>query len=255
MKLLTIIVWSALNLSAADSAYVTINFKSTDTLTVTADWYENKNTKSPIFLLFHRSASSRGEYRSIAPELVKLGFSCLAVDLRWGLKDRTTSVMNQTALRYGTDKTIEEFRKTQNREMIDYTVTESRKDIEAAVKWVRTNYSGSKIWIWGSSITAMHEFEMALQFPSVQGLVAFSPGEYEPKDTTIVQRWASQITQPCLVVCGAKELDLSKPIFDAIQHRDKQFCYSTKGSHGSVILNEDRDVWNCVRDFLEPFTH
>ncbi|MBX7151992.1 hypothetical protein K1X84_10155, partial [bacterium] len=67
--------------------------------------------------------------------------------------------------------------------------------------------------------------------------------------------WASQITQPCLIVCGTQEVDLSKPIFDAITHRNKQFCHSAKGSHGSVILNEDREVWNCVRDFLKLFAH
>ncbi|MBX7151727.1 hypothetical protein K1X84_08805, partial [bacterium] len=230
MKFLIIILWSALNLNAADSAYVTITFKSTDTVTVTADWYDNKKSGGPVFLLLHRSASSRGEYRSIATELVKLGFSCLAVDLRWGLKDRTTSVMNHTALRYGTDKVIEEFQKTQKRETIDYTITESRKDIEAPIQWVRSKYPDNKIWIWGSSITAMHEFEMALKFPAIQGVIAFSPGEYEPNDTTIVQRWASQITQPCLIVCGTQEVDLSKPIFDAITHRNKQFCHSAKGS-------------------------
>jgi len=64
-----------------------VEFQSIDGLLVSADLYKTGNTDDPIILMFHQSASSRGEFRTVAPKLVMAGFNVLAVDLRWGKKD------------------------------------------------------------------------------------------------------------------------------------------------------------------------
>ena len=65
--------------------YVKIKFSSIDGLRITADHYEIENPDGFI-LLCHRSHCNRAEYRETAPKLNKLGFSCLAIDQRSGMK-------------------------------------------------------------------------------------------------------------------------------------------------------------------------
>ncbi len=58
-------------------------------------------------LLAHQSGSSRGEYATIAPELARRGYVALAVDLRWGRRDRFAQAWNATARRAGSIGTLE----------------------------------------------------------------------------------------------------------------------------------------------------
>jgi len=73
-----------------------VTFTAKDGLLVTADLYES-DASYPYLLLFHQAGSSRGEFREIAPRLTKLGYNCLAVDLRAG--NENNFVVNQTSLR------------------------------------------------------------------------------------------------------------------------------------------------------------
>jgi len=73
--------------------FKTVNFKSQDGLMITADLYEANNSVGFI-LLCHRSHCNRGEYRQTAPKFNKLGFSCLAIDQRSGMK--VFGVVNET---------------------------------------------------------------------------------------------------------------------------------------------------------------
>ena len=62
-----------------------VNFKSKDGLLITADYYKVENHKGFI-VLCHRSHCNRAEYRETAPKFNKLGYSCLAIDQRSGMK-------------------------------------------------------------------------------------------------------------------------------------------------------------------------
>jgi dienelactone hydrolase len=62
-----------------------VSFHAEDGLKITADLYLI-DFSEPFILLFHQAESSRGEYNDIAPRLNKLGYNCLAVDLRSGQK-------------------------------------------------------------------------------------------------------------------------------------------------------------------------
>ena len=74
----------------------TIEFKSKDGLTITANEYKAENPRDYI-VLCHRSHFNRGEYQETAPKLKKLGFSCLAIDQRSGMQ--VLGVKNETYAR------------------------------------------------------------------------------------------------------------------------------------------------------------
>ena len=115
-------------LNAADKEpYETVTYNSKDGVKVTADLYLNAGKKKrAIIVLCHMARSSRGEYRSIAPRLVKQGFHCLAVDLRAGSGTNTAAggIPNETA--------ADAKEKGKSREYNDAMI-----DLEATVNWVR----------------------------------------------------------------------------------------------------------------------
>ncbi|MFI5073144.1 MAG: hypothetical protein ACHP8A_19910, partial [Terriglobales bacterium] len=66
------------------SAQTPVQFKTSDGVTIYANFYPAKASSQPMILLFHQAHSNRYEYSSIAPRLEALGFSCLATDQRFG---------------------------------------------------------------------------------------------------------------------------------------------------------------------------
>ncbi|MDX1956982.1 MAG: hypothetical protein SFU98_00320 [Leptospiraceae bacterium] len=62
-----------------------IQFKAIDGVKISADYYQIKQPKGFI-LLCHRSHSNRAEYKDIAPIFNSIGYSCLAIDQRSGMK-------------------------------------------------------------------------------------------------------------------------------------------------------------------------
>ena len=72
----------------------TITFKASDGISVTADLYMPHKATAPFIILYHQAGYSRGEYRSIAPQLNEMGFNCMAVDQRSG--DKVNGVINET---------------------------------------------------------------------------------------------------------------------------------------------------------------
>src|ERR1041384_2600098 len=128
------ILCSAVFSSFATAGQTTVTFHSSDSVTITADWYPAAEN-APVILLCHQARFSRGEYKDIAPRLNKFGFNCLAIDQRSG--DEVNDVRNETA----------SIAKRSGRKT-DYL--ESEKDIIAAVKYLNDKYR-KRIIIWGSA--------------------------------------------------------------------------------------------------------
>ncbi len=63
-----------------------VQFKAADGATIFGWYYAAKTSAQPTILLFHQAGSNHYEYAPIAPKLVAAGFSCLAIDQRWGGK-------------------------------------------------------------------------------------------------------------------------------------------------------------------------
>jgi len=72
----------------------TVVFYASDSLPITASFYE-KDASKPYMILLHQAGYSKGEYKETAPRLTNLGYNCLAVDLRSG--DQVNFVQNETA--------------------------------------------------------------------------------------------------------------------------------------------------------------
>jgi len=230
-------------------AFTTVKFPSGDGLLITADLYEVADTSRPVMVLFHHSRSSRGEYRQIAPELVKQGFSAFAVDLRWGGTDSWNGVVNETSARNGTEAIIA----SDERDRRWSTILASGTDMAAALRWLRSDGFSGPLVVWGSSFSAMLVFRIAAEEPDlVAAIVAYSPGEYDEKSPGRVQGWASRVTQPVYVACGAEreERELARPIFDAVHQTQKTFYVAAKGGHGASILLDDPSNWDSIKRFL-----
>jgi dienelactone hydrolase len=228
-----------------------VTFRARDSLLVTADLYRVRSADAPIILLFHQSGSSRGEYRAIAPRLVDLGFNCLAVDTRWGDKDRWAGVENETAKRFGTATIVASGDRSRRRA----ARFAARLDLDAALAWARSHQFRGRVIVWGSSWSSILVFDLASERPDdVSGIISFSPGEYDDPDRpTLVRGWAAAARQPALVVSGAAEDSSVAPIYQAIRAPGKLYYRAMRGVHGSSILLEEPEAWGPVESFLRQF--
>lgn len=234
--------------SFASSLAKTITFKSADDLLITADIYSPHTSNStPLIVLFHQAGSSRGEYNEIAPRLNKLGFNCIAVDLRSGEYSRGKD--NETAIRAGNAGLATSY-------------ADALPDIIAALQYANKQYSHSKIIAWGSSYSAALVLKVAGDFPElVDGALAFSPGEYfahAGKSKTWIRDSAQKIKVPTFITSSRNEASDWAPIFDVINTTKRQsFVPETAGKHGSKALwkkyANSQVYWDAVTAFLRNF--
>jgi dienelactone hydrolase len=226
----------------------TITFITPDKVVVTADLYTPNAVNAPFIILFHQANYSRGEYLEIAPKLNKLGFNCMAVDLRSG--EAINGIENKT-WRFADSLKMET------------RYTDAFTDMKAAVSYVKKNYPGTKIILFGSSYSASLALKLASDFPQgITGIVAFSPGEYFAKfgwNREIIKISAAKITCPVFIASAASEQDSWKAIFDAIPGQSKtSFVPTTGGIHGAKTLwkafPESEQYWKALGIFLKRFS-
>ena len=247
-KLLTacVLILAATNCLASDVH--SINFKSADNLLITADIYSpHTSNTTPLIVLFHQAGSSRGEYNEIAPRLNKLGFNCIAVDLRSGEYSRGKD--NETAIRAG-------------KAGLATSYADALPDVIAALDYANKQYSHSKIIAWGSSYSAALVLKAAGDFPElVDGVMAFSPGEYFShlgKSKTWIRDSAQKIKAPVFITSSKNEAGDWAPIYAVINAANRQsFVPETAGKHGSKALWEryadSPAYWDAVTEFLRKF--
>lgn len=229
----------------------TVTLRGLDGLPITADLYETGDRRDPAVLLFHQSASSRGEYRSLAPEWVALGFNVLAVDLRWGGTDRWHRVPNETALAFGTPSIMAEAEAGQ-RERVWPTIFAAYHDMLAASDWLSLQgFSGRRLAL-GSSFSAILVLRMPQDRP-LDAVLAYSPGEYHDTDSTLVRRWAESLDTATYIAAAPDEEALSRPVYEAVRSARKTFFLAPAGRHGASILTEDPANWASLRAFLQPY--
>jgi dienelactone hydrolase len=230
--------------------FSTIEFSSLDQLKVTADLYTTGDKHAPTIVLVHQSGASRGEYRQIAPHLQELGFNALAVDSRWGERDRWNGVVNETAARFGTVAIAA----SSDGSKIRAVHQAAAQDIRAALEWLNANdYTGAKL-LWGSSISANLVLKVAADpTQRVVAVLAFSPGEYYKDQPNDLRSAIASLQLPTLIACGADEEDTAKPVFDAVPSKQKVFYRAIDGRHGASILVDDPGNWVGITPFLAQF--
>ncbi|MGV6850744.1 MAG: alpha/beta hydrolase [bacterium] len=225
-----------------------ITFKSSDGLLISADTYmAHPADNTPLIILFHQAGWSRGEYIETAPKLNKMGFNCIAVDLRSG--DEINDVVNMTAQRA-------------QEAGLGHSYADAIVDMVSALKYARKHYPKSRIIAWGSSYSAALVLRVAGSHPGlVDGVLSFSPGEYFHhlgKSKTWIEEAAKNITVPVFITSAANEADEWKSIYQAIPTQTKQsFVPKSEGHHGSRALwrkfADSNDYWKAVEQFLGEY--
>ncbi|MFY0626685.1 MAG: alpha/beta hydrolase [Reichenbachiella sp.] len=223
-----------------------VTFRSADGVIVTADLHMSHPDTATFIILFHQAGWSRGEYMEIAPTLNRLGFNCLAVDLRSGsLVNGVRNETNQDALR----------------QMKQTKYTDAEMDLAAAVQFVNNKVSKGKLVLWGSSYSA----SLVLKYSGdhsdeIQGVLAFSPGEYfksmgKPND--YIASSASKLNIPVFITSARGEKNSWWRIYESIPSSTKQFFLPTEtsGNHGSKALftkfSDHKVYWEALIPFLD----
>ncbi|MDX2006300.1 MAG: alpha/beta hydrolase [Meiothermus sp.] len=226
------LAWLCLTALAQAQPPQEVVLRAADGLPVYATFYASSPSR-PVILLFHQTSSNRGEYGTIAPELVRWGFNALAIDQRSG--GGMWNGMNQTKLALGREAGF----------------LESWPDLEAALAWAKAR-PFRRILAWGSSYSAAMVVLLAARHPEVGGVIAFSPGEYlEQPD--LVRLAARQVQTPLFFASTRYEAASVGLILRAAPSRDKtQFIPKDVGQHGSrALLSPYRqEYWAALRPFL-----
>ncbi|MEP3525689.1 MAG: alpha/beta hydrolase [Hyphomicrobiales bacterium] len=216
-----------------------VSFKAADGLLVSGDL--NKGSSSTAIVLFHQAGSSRGEYKTIAPRLNKLGYTTLAIDQRSG--GAFAGIKNETAQRA-----------TKASKRTNFAA--ARPDLEAAIAYANGLEGVKKVVIWGSSYSSSLVLVIAGEKSAkVDGVLSFSPGEYLKGIS--VQGAAKGIAVPTFISSAKSETGQWRAIHKAIPADIKAVGFKPKGGgkHGSSALIEGRssnaaEYWAAVEQFL-----
>ena len=229
----------ALTLSVAPVFAEKVSFPSQDGLEITAD-LEGVGSGTTI-VLFHQAGSSRGEYKTIAPRLNKLGYNTLSVDLRSG--GGFAGVSNETAARGAAAGKGSSF-------------LDAKPDMLAAISYANKLSGTNKVVIWGSYYSAALSLVIAGEGKAkVKGALSFSPGEY--LSGVSVERAASGISIPTYISSARSEVRQWKPFVKAASNITAVgFEPQGGGRHGSSALIEGRspnaeEYWQSVEAFLK----
>jgi len=214
-----------------------VEFKSIDGLLISADYYEVSNPKGFI-LLCHRSHCNRAEYRETAPKLNTLGYSCLAIDQRSGMKVFGES--NETKDRAKAKK-------------LPTGYLDARPDVEAGIDYAYKLNKSKPIILLGSSYSAALGLLIAPENRKLKSLIVFSPAEHL-KATALAEAIAP-ISIPVFATSAKAEIKDTEEVLRFVDQRlVTQFKPKKEGFHGSKILWESvpgfKELWEKLKEFL-----
>lgn len=205
------------------------------------------NQPNPVIVLCHQAGSSKDEYKDIAKKLAEMGFSSMAIDQRSG-GDKLGG-FNETAQLAKQEKKAMEF-------------LDAEQDIVAAVNYMATN-SGKPVILVGSSYSAALALKIGSESTKVQGVVAFSPGEYfNDKGKTFIQDVLANknFNKPLFVTSSKAEAPQAKVFYDKAKSNPANkvhFIPTKEGVHGAKALWKDtegsEEYWKALGEFLEKF--
>jgi len=242
MKYLLLLLTLISLLTAQD--YKKITFPSKDGLLISAHLYSDDNKSKPFILLLHQANYSKGEYLEIAPRLMQMGFNVMAVDLRSG--DTVNNIANEIS-----DIALEKD--------LDISYLATLPDIEASLAYTKKYLSQGMLILWGSSYSSGLALYMASIDESIDGVLAFSPGEYYKKrGKKFIEDHMKTLKIPVFITSAKDEKKYWWNIYKAIPSQNKiYYLPSTKGVHGAKALWKKnlshKGYWEAVNSFLEKF--
>lgn len=213
-----------------------VNFKSKDGLLITADYYKAENHKGFI-VLCHRSHCNRAEYRETAPKFNQLGYSCLAIDQRSGMK--VFGEENETKNRAKEQK-------------LPTGYLDARPDIESAIDYAFDLNGKNKIILLGSSYSSALALLISTNSDKVKSVIAFSPNEHLKK-VDLAKEIAS-IDVSIFATSAKKEI---KQVTEVLRFVDEKhithFKPEVEGFHGSKTIWEVVEGYETCWKELEEF--
>lgn len=223
-------------MTSPKSPFEARQFKSNDGLLISADFYPAAHAKD-LILLCHRSHCNRGEYRETAPKLNGLGYACLAIDQRSGMK--IFGVTNETSLRA-------------RQKGLATGYLDARPDIEAAIDHAYELNRRKPIILFGSSYSASLALWIATQTDKVKAVIVFSPGEYLKKVTLAEE--IRMLDKPTFVTGAKKEIAEINRLFRFVNPKVVTlFKPKVEGFHGSKTLWESVEGYETYWEALEMF--
>ena len=241
MRLKNILVLLLGTIAIYTDAQERVDFQTDDKVQVIADYYKTeKGDSSQWAIMFHQADYSRGEYKEMAARMMKMGFNCLAVDLRIGKE--ANFVINETA-------TIARERG------YPQVMLDCEKDMLAAIKWVRSVAPAAKINLVGSSFSGSLCLKIAAERNDINSVIVFSPGEFfEPKLS--IKNTLTDLKTPVYVGCTRSEYEYAKNLLSQAKPNKKVIFRPEKGEglHGSKTLWWDsptrNEYWLSLLFFL-----
>lgn len=235
MRVLLITLFAAMVTQTFGQQKVT--FESQDDIIITADLYE-ADPGASVILLCHQANSSRGEYKEIAPKLVALGYTCLAIDQRSGKE--MNGVRNETHVLA-----------VQNKYPTEYLYAE--QDILASVDYLSGKYE-KPITVVGSSYSASEALMIAAKNKKIQRIAVFSPGEYF--DGLSVSTYVQYIQKPVFATASKSEMaDVRNMMGGMDQNWLTVFEPAAAGIHGARALQRStpnhEEYWEALKRWLE----
>ena len=226
--------------SSFEEGLSTILYTSEDGLDVTADLYLINET-SPTFILFHQAGWSRGEYIYIAKRFNDMGYNAMAVDLRSGMS--INGIQNETAKRASENRFP--------RNHIDAAL-----DVKASIQYAIDHFD-TDIYLLGSSYSASLILVTSEEYSGyVDGLFAFSPGEYFTYYGKSIASISENLSIPTFITSASDETEEWEKIFEQVGSDDKFAFYPEGfGRHGASSLwdstKEHTEFWAAMKMFLE----
>lgn len=221
----------------AQAQFTSVDLTTGDRHEVKADLFEGAAGGQGV-LLCHQAKYSRGEYRKIAPKLVEMGFTCLAIDQRSG--GTVNGVENET------------YKRAKAKRM-PTTYIYAEPDIVAGIEYLFEK-TGKPVIVVGSSYSASLVMMLARRNPMVAKVVAFSPGEYY--DHVNVSKSVAELTVPVFVSSTKSEAPGVKTLVSTMdQSLVTQFVPEDAGKHGAKALWTDNPssaaYWEALTQFLK----
>ncbi|PIP54374.1 MAG: hypothetical protein COX07_05685, partial [Bacteroidetes bacterium CG23_combo_of_CG06-09_8_20_14_all_32_9] len=169
----------------------------------------------------HQAGYSKGEYKTSAEKFLKLGYNCLAVDLRSG--GGVNYVQNETA-------------NLAKEKGMTITYLEAEKDMLAAIDYVWSK-SQKQMILFGSSYSASLAMCIAKGNSKIKAVIAFSPGEYFQPDMVIKDQ-LNGFDKPVFVACSQREYTYMNDLLASIPDELKTIFKPRDGAgeHGSKSL-------------------
>jgi len=218
-----------------------IEFKSKDGLLITADYYPLKKSNGDykgLILLCHRSHCNRAEYRETAPKFNALGYACLAIDQRSGMKVFGES--NETKDRAKALK-------------LPTGYLDARIDVEAGIDHAFKLNNNKPIILLGSSYTAALALLIASEnTDKIKSMIVFSPDEHL-KQTDLSSKLGT-INIPVFSTSAKAEIPGATAVLKNIPKKYVTlFKPKAEGFHGSKILWESVQGYELIWKELEKF--